>query len=732
MRYPLAAWRAGVRWPLLSLASIATLAIVVGACEAAGWPFLVTPVQQWLAKALDRRVVFDGDAAATGAVRIGLVGSVRVAAPSLEIGAPPWSSSPRMLVAHDVQLKLGYLDLWRAWRGAPLNVADLEAADLDAALERSADGRTSWQFGRRAAIENGDAPTAFPTFGQLRVAAGHLSYDDAILPASIDARFALSDGDAAAEAPASSGASGGGASATANGIVVRAGRLAASATASNVSLPSGARGLKLQAVGRYRKQPLHVDLQTSGVLRMLLVGKAAEAQPLKLLASIAGADLSFDGSTTDPLHFAGLRGRFRLSGPSLATVGDVLGITLPTTPPFKTNGSLAKDGKVWSTVFEAAAIGSSRLTGAFTYDQRPKVPVLAGRLGGARLVLADLGPAVGTPVGNAPATTRDDRVIPDKRFDLPSLRAMDANVLVDIAMFDPGTTLIEPLRPVHAHILLADGVLTVADFDGDTADGRIVGFLQLDGRGGQALWTADMRMLGVDLARWLRLERKGNAPPYLSGRLDALVKVKGAGRSTAEILGSLDGDIRAHVRDGAVSHIAIEVAGVDVAQALGVYIKGDDALPLLCNVADLDVVKGVARPKVFIVNTKDSTVWIDGTVSLKTEGLELRAVVSPKDFSPLTLRTPIHVGGVLGRPAVSLEKGKLAAKAAAAVLLALLNPIAAVIPFVDPGARDAAHTAAAQCAALAPTSGAIPHPALAPHTLHVPPPSAPRSASAPT
>ncbi len=238
---------------------------------------------------------------------------------------------------------------------------------------------------------------------------------------------------------------------------------------------------------------------------------------------------------------------------------------------------------------------------------------------------------------------------------------MDANVLVDIAMFDPGTTLIEPLRPVHAHILLADGVLTVADFDGDTADGRIVGFLQLDGRGGQALWTADMRMLGVDLARWLHLQRKADAPPYVSGRLDALVKVHGAGRSTAEILGSLDGDIRAHVRDGSVSHIAIEVAGVDVAQALGVYIKGDDALPLLCNVADLDVVKGVARPKVFIVNTKDSTVWVDGTVSLKTEGLDLRAVVSPKAFSPLTLRTPLHVGGVLGRPTVSLEKGKLAA-----------------------------------------------------------------------
>lgn len=359
------------------------------------------------------------------------------------------------------------------------------------------------------------------------------------------------------------------------------------------------------------------------------------------------------------------------------------------------------------------------------------MPLLSGRLGGARLVLADLGPAVGAPAAGAPAATRDDRVIPDRRFDLPSLRAMDANVLVEISVFDAGTSLIEPLSPVRAHILLADGVLSISDFDGRTADGRVLGYLQLDGRGTQALWTADLRALGIDLSQWLRLKRNGDAPPYLSGKLDGLVKVTGRGRSSAEILGSLNGDIRAHLRDAAVSHVAIEVAGLDVAQALGVLVKGDDALPILCNVADLDVVNGVATPKVFIVNTRDSTVWIDGTVSLKSEALDLRAVVSPKDFSPLTLRTPVHVGGVLGKPKVSLEMGKLVGKAGAAALLALLNPLAAIVPFVDPGARDAAARAAAQCSGLVRTSGAIARPTLTPKTIHVPPAALASGASAP-
>ncbi|MEO7116676.1 MAG: AsmA-like C-terminal region-containing protein, partial [Caldimonas sp.] len=192
------------------------------------------------------------------------------------------------------------------------------------------------------------------------------------------------------------------------------------------------------------------------------------------------------------------------------------------------------------------------------------------------------------------------------------------------------------------------------------------------------------------------------------------------GRSTAEILGSLDGDIRVHLRDAAISHLAIEAAGLDVAQALGVMIKGDKPLKIACNVADLDVKNGVAKPKVFVINTDVTTVWIDGTVSLRDESLDLRAVVSPKNFSPLTLRTPVHVRGTLGDPKVSLELGKLAGKVGAAALLALLNPLAAIIPFIDPGAKDRAQKADSDCAALARTSGAIPPPVKNPASTKVP------------
>ena len=182
-----------------------------------------------------------------------------------------------------------------------------------------------------------------------------------------------------------------------------------------------------------------------------------------------------------------------------------------------------------------------------------------------------------------------------------------------------------------------------------------------------------------------------------------------------------------HMRDAAISHLAVEVGGIDVAQALGMLVKGDDALPILCNVADLDIEQGIVRPKVIVVNTRDSTIWIDGTVSLRDETLDLRAVVSPKDFSPLTLRTPVHVRGTFSDPKVSLEIGKLAGKAGAAGLLALLHPLAALIPFVDPGAQKEASQTDGHCAELVRTSGVIPAAVKNPRSTRVPP--APASAA---
>ena len=677
--------------------------IAFGVGESLGWPFLVGPIQRALSSALDRRVSLTAEAGVGPAVRIRLLGGLFIRAANIDIGAPAWSSEPHTLVARDAQVKLAYIDLWHARHGAPLRVRGLEAATLDARLERLADGRASWQFGPARSAVTPVIPV-LPRFDQLRVGSGTLQLIDAPLAVNAEASFSLREVSEVTEASA-----------------------------------YGAAGLNLKAQGHYGKLPLTVDMRAAGVTRALVSGTAAVPLPVSLDARIGRASVVFRGTATDPLHFAGLKGEFTVKGPSLAAVGDPVGVTLPTTGAFNAQGALAKQGALWNVVLTQVGIGSSRLAGAFTFDPRPRVPLLAGRLTGTRLLLADLGPAVGARVPLSTATgpaaaptaadlpagnTRPGRVLPDRPFDLPSLRAMNANVLVDIDSVDLGSGLLEPLKPLRAHLVLTDAVLSLRDLDARTGQGRLAGDVQLDGRQAIALWSADLRWSGVRLERWIHQARANNAAPYLSGNLSGDARVAGQGKSTAAILGSLRGAVRMQVHNGSISHLLVEAAGIDVAQGLGVLIKGDDSLPIQCMVADMVAEQGLLRPRALVIDTTDSTLWMEGSVSLATEALDLDVHVAPKDFSPFALRTPVHLRGSFQAPRVSLDAGRLGARVGAAALLGLLNPVAALIPFIDLGSTDEAERGAAGCAQLSRRIKAQP-------TLPAPPPAA-RGRTTPT
>jgi uncharacterized protein involved in outer membrane biogenesis len=706
------------RWAWVLGGVLAAIVAVVGICEALGWPFLAPPVQRWLAQTLDRKVQLAADGGPEPRVKIRLLGSLRIQAPYIEIGAPAWSKAPHMLRARDAYLKLGYGDLWRAHRGEPLRIRALQAASVDGNVERLADGRASWQFGPRPVV-TAEPNFHAPLFDQLRIRSGVLALRDDVLGTQVDARFSLTD----RSVPAGMSAAPGAVSSAASGAAAGAGPNAAE--------------FRFDANGQFRRQPLKIEFASKGVLTVVAEDAARIAWPITMTATIGRAVLTFQGTATDALKLTALRGRFDVHGPSLAAVGDPLGVTLPTTGAFHASGLVAKQGEVWSTFVERAIVGSSDLSGSFRFDATRRIPLLSGRLHSTRLLLADLGPAVGTApkdtTGKAPApaavaasasasapapapaskkakqagkppstpTRGPDKVLPDRPFDLPSLRAMDANVLVDVDNLDPGSDIIEPLRPLRTHLLLENAVLTLRDLDARTGAGSLKGMVQLDGRDSLAQWNADLRWSDVRLERWLHQARKeGDAPPYVTGRLNGQAKVAGQGKSTAAILGSLGGSVRMQLRDASISHLLIEAAGLDVAQALGVMIKGDDALPVDCAVADLAAEHGVLRPRVLVLDTRDSTVWSEGSLSLANEALDLRLLVSPKDFSPLALRTPVHLRGSFANPAISIEKAPLAGRVGAAALLALLNPLAAVIPFFDTGSNDDAQRGAQTCQAL--------------------------------
>lgn len=652
------------RWALSAGLLLLAGGLTLG--EALGWPWLAAPLERLLSSRLGQPVTLE-----RRGFELGLLGGVSLRSAEIRIAAPAWSKAPQLLLAQDMLLRLRYLDLLRAQLGEPLRVQRWQARLLDAHIERLADGRASWQFGAQA--RTGQAlPALLPVLGEVEVSQASVHYDDAANRLRLQARWSLQEAPAQADAH-----------------------------------------FRLEASGQFRELPVQLTLSAAGLLPWLDDGDAAVAVPVQLQATVGRAQFGFEGTATDVRHLGALDGRFRLAGPSLAAVGDPLGLTLPSTAAFRTEGALRKQGQTWRVVIDDFQVGASRLRGLFNFDADRSQPLLTGQLTGRRLQLTDLGPALGSTAAvaasDAPASAATllvaprrspDRVLPARPFDLAALRRMDAEVSVDIAELDLHSSYLEALRPLQAQLSLQSGVLRLHALHARLAQGRLSGALQLDGRSDLALWSADLAWQDVRLERWIRQQRSlVKAPPWVSGQLRGRAQLQGQGRSTAEILASLQGRVRSQLLDGKVSHLAIEAAGLDLAQGLGVALRGDAALPLPCAVADLRAQAGVLSPRVLVLDTRDSTVWVDGSLSLRQEKLDLRVLVSPKDFSPLTLRAPLRVQGSLATPELSVAKGPVAAKLAGALLLGLLNPLAALLPLIDPGDDPGARHAALACQA---------------------------------
>lgn len=673
------------------------LALIIGIAigEWLGWPFLAEPLQRIISEKLDRRVTFSAGTSALSAsalstnstnasstnisptnttkaainnFQIRFIGGLRLHTAQLEIAAPVWSKAPYLLLAHDVELELRYIDLWRAYNAKPLIIKRLQASSLDSHLERLPDGSASWQFSKKTASQ----PVALPTFDYLLVTNGTLSYAEKsnaskALITDIKADFSLNN--------------------HVNNVSL--------AKTSSQSLPSENSGiLQAKANGYFHQFPLKIILTSTGILptnnhQTLPIG-------LTLNATVGRASLYFKGNAKDTLHLNDFEGTFKLKGPSMAAVGDLFGVTLPTTSEFSTSGNMSKHDATWRAKLNHLDLGASHLNGNFKYEKNDNLPMLSGNLGGTKFLLTDLGPAFGA----SPSSTKRSKVLPDKPFDLKALRVMDADVLINIDYVDLKSSFLEQLRPFRGHLKLSAGVLTLTDIDTRSAQGKLKGNLSLDGRQAKAILNTNLAWENVKLEQWVKQVRDKGLPPYVSGRLNGQAILKGQGKSTAEILASLTGNVRSQLRDGAVSHFAIELAGLDVAQSMGVLFEGDDALPVQCAVVDLQADNGIFRPRVMVLDTKDSAVWVDGSLSLATEELNLRAMVMPKDFSPLTLRAPLDITGTFAKPNVSLEKKPIGIKLAASAFLAILNPLAAIIPLFDTGDTKQANLRAASCKSL--------------------------------
>lgn len=619
--------------------------------ELAGWPFLRAPLAQQIHQRTGVDIQLDGR------FRTRLLVSPMMSVERITLGAGGGVAVPHLLVADNLAVHWRWGDLWRASRGKALRVKSLQADAIDAHAVRLASGAASWDIVPQKTDEPTSvpaAPTPLPDIERLVLREGEIEFRDET-----------------------------------QGIEVNA-TIRRSADAGE-TLPWQA-----TATGRYRDAPIELQAKAGADLPLLLKtgDDAAPLTPLQLSGRIGNTKMAFEGASGALWAGHGVEGQLTISGDSLQASAQPLGVTLPETPPYRLKAQVKRQGSAWTVVSDEATVGSSALAANLTYDTGSQPPRLTGQLGGARLAMADLAPAVGADK----PPRRPDRVLPDERFDVPSLSQMDADVQVKLQQLDFGTPALAPVQDLQFHLQLASSRLALSDLSARVAGGTLTGTTVFEVQGESPQWAAALRFAEVDLDSWIRglskndpKEAKASQPAarsYMSGTLDASAELKGQGRSVAEILGSANGQLKMRVTDGQLSQLVTEAAGLDAAQALGMLIKGDEPLKLNCAAVDAVVHNGVLKSRHAVLDNEDSTLRLQGGLSFESEAIQLRVVSEPKDFSPLSLRSPVTVSGQLKSPQVGVEAGGLLARAAGALALGSVAPPAALLAFIDVGNTD--------------------------------------------
>lgn len=637
----------------IAVFALVTTVVVLATCEILGWRFMRDPLSRTLTAAAGVPVRFDGE------FRLHVLGPPRLRASSLVVGAAQGFQVEHLVRADDLNLGWRWLDVWRAMQGGTIVIKRLSASQLHVNLVRLKDGRASWAFGTKKSVDD----TPWPRVELLQIGKGEGTLVDEITAIKL--------------------------------------ALTANSTADG-------RGIDAIAKGSFRALPVNMTAHADDTFALVQGDSESQDVAVRVDGKVGATTVHFEGKAGALQTVRRLDGKLRVRSASLASVGEPVGLILPQTPPFDLQGTLKHQGNIWQLDAQKFLVGSSALGGKFEFDSASSPPMLTGQLSGSRLLLADLGPSIGgggQPAASAKSGPAKRRVLPDKKFDLPSLSAMNAHVDVNIAQLDLNTSALAPLSKLQAIVDLKSGVLAITELQAQAPGGKVSGSMLLDGRGDSAKWTADLEFTGVDVARWLKVGKtptekqtavKGKVIPakaplnYLTGELYAKLKVIGTGRSTAEILGSLDGNIDTLIKNGTISHLLVEAFGLDLAQGLGLLIVGDDALPMRCARVQMTAKNGLATVDRGVIDNKDTTMLITGNLSLREEALSLTAVAKPKDVSLFTLRSPIHITGSLSSPNVRLQGDKLAVKAIASIVLGAIAGPAALLPFIDLGSEQTA------------------------------------------
>ncbi|MGS7250427.1 AsmA family protein [Pseudomonas sp. SK] len=584
-------------------------------------------------------------------------------AEDLSLGNPAWLNEQKMVGLERVAFRLAPLPL--LFR--QISIPRIDLTKPTASLTRLADGRANWTFDFGPKDDNAEPSKWQLDIGAIGFDQGNVSFDDQTLKTSMKVQI----DPLGKPIPFSD--------------IVGKARAEKAGAAQDYAF-----GLKVQ--GRYKGQPVAGSGKIGGLLALQ---DASQPFPLQADVRIADTHVVLAGTLTDPRNLGALDLRLRLSGASLGNLYPLTGVTLPDTPAYSTDGHLsanlhAAQGATFDYQGFNGQIGDSDIHGDLVFVASQPRPRLSGNLVSNQLLFKDLAPLIGAD-SNAEQKTRggagkqpQGKVLPVEEFRTERWRAMDADVTFAGKRIVHSAQL--PFNDLSAHVILEDGLLRLEPLRFGVAGGNLASQIRLDGRNVPLQGRARLTARGFKLKQLF----PGFAPMQTSfGELNGDADITGRGNSVAALLGTANGDLRMLVNDGAISRSLMEIAGLNVGNYVVGKLFGDEDVKINCAAADVGIKDGLATTRLFIFDTENAIIYINGTANFASEQLDLKITPESKGLRLFSLRSPLYVRGPFAKPSAGVQAVPLALRGAGMVALGVVaGPAAGLLALVAPSSGD--------------------------------------------
>ena len=538
----------------------------------------------------------------------------------VELSNADWGKADHMFKAQQIEFDI---HLWSLLHG-DLVLPHLMLRKPELYLERNADDRLNWSQEEspvaHAAVKQ-VAPQQrheTPLIGRLEIIDGHVGYIDQKRKLDLSGTVSTATGHAGAEPEA-----------------------------------------RLSLNGMLEGQKLTVAFVGGSAL---MLRQTDEPYPVDLEVAYGETRLALKGTIQDPFQYQGADLELALSGPDLSDIFPLLGIPSPPTPPYQISGKLHFEPGLSRVTDITWHVGESDLTGEVAIDQRGKPSRLTARLASQHLAFADLAPLVGA----APARTRNvsrqqaqtetelaarGELFPDVPLHVERLRAMNMDVTLDARRVVAPSYL--PVQSIGARVQVENGRATVRPLNMGFGNGRVEGELSVDASTDIPATRVNLRFDGVDLASFFRGSRFFDTT---NGKLRGRIVLAGSGRSLAQVMGTADGDFVTTMAGGSVSGLIVDLAGLQIGDALVLYITGDHRIPIRCALGRLKFNHGVVAFDKILMDTEKSVLHFDGQALLKTQEITSKITADTKRFDLLDLHSPVLIEGKIRAPKISLGR----------------------------------------------------------------------------